>query len=117
MRGAAGIGGAAARPTITAPPNGAVVPRGAGLTLQWTPLVGVSAYLFEAIGPNRAFSNPNGTSVDPGSLSLFVVSGTGFTATVPLDIAPGTYQARVIGLLSDGRLGGSFSDAVTLVIQ
>jgi len=43
--------------------------------------------------------------------------GASITLTIPATPPPGTYQVRVIGYLSSGQLLGTFSDAVTLVVQ
>ena len=39
------------------------------------------------------------------------------TPWIPSDLAPGTYQVRVIVRASTGQMLGHFSDAVTVVVQ
>jgi len=108
--------------TILAPASGAVVAQGAAVTVTWTALPGVSLYGLEFTGPNRQFANPNGTEPDPvngfgGAGGAVLVGGTGVTVVVPVGIAPGTYEVRVIGVSAGGQPLGTFSDAVTLVIE
>lgn len=110
-----------ARPTITAPANGATLPRGPQVSFAWTALDGVTQYFFEFTGPGLQFANPNGRAPDTvngfgGQGGGFVVLGTGFPAVIPPSIAAGTYRVRVIGLGALGQPLGSFSDAVTVVI-
>jgi hypothetical protein len=111
------------RVTITAPAPGARLRRdGTPVTFAWTPLAGVSRYGFEYTGPNRVFQNPNGTVPDPvngigGAGGGLLVLGTGFTTGLEPTLAPGAYQVRVIGLSAAGFLIGSFSDAVTVIVE
>jgi hypothetical protein len=111
------------RVTITGPPNGSRLQRGgAPVTFVWTQLAGVFSYGFEFTGPGRQFSNPNGTVPDPvngfgGAGGGFAVVGTGFTTALGFGLPPGVYQARVIGLSPTGLIIGSFSDAVTLIVD
>jgi Tol biopolymer transport system component len=107
-----------ARVTITAPAGGSVLARGTAVTLAWTPLVGVGQYLLEATGPNGQFTQPNATTLtDPGAAARAPVIATSFSVPLPLDLPTGSYQVRVIGLSATGTPVGSFSDALTLVVQ
>jgi hypothetical protein len=117
-----GVFSPADRPQITAPPSGSQLQRGASATFAWTPLGGAAQYGFEFTGSDRRFANPNGIAPDSlngygGAGGGFLVPGPGFTAELPVAMTPGTYQVRVIGLTATGQLLGSFSDAVTLVVQ
>ena len=111
-----GAAGAAGRVTVTAPPVGSPLVRGTSATFAWSALAGVAQYFFEFTGPSRVFANPNGTTPDPGAGGGLPVTGTNFTAAIP-PIAPGSYQIRVIGLGPTGQFLGTFSDAVTVVVQ
>ena len=46
-----------------------------------------------------------------------MVSGTSFTVTLGTSTLLGIYQIRVIGLSPTGQVVGTFSDAVTVVVQ
>jgi hypothetical protein len=106
-----------ARPTITGPANGTTLTSGSPVTFLWTETVpGVPQYLFEVSGPGRPFANPNGTAADPGAIG-FLVPGTVLPVVVPPGIQPGTYQVRVIGVSATGQALGSFSNAITLIVQ
>lgn len=108
---------ASARVTLTEPATGSVATPGGPVLFVWTPLVGVERYLLEVAGPNRPFAMPNATTLnDPGAVGRFPVVGTTLAATVPLDVPPGAYQVRVIGLSPAGAPVGSFSDAVTVSV-
>jgi sugar lactone lactonase YvrE len=119
---------AGTRATITAPADGIRISLlGLGLNLaafscSWTSVAGAAQYGFEFTGSGRQFANPNGTSPDTvnglgGAGGGFVVAGTGFTTGLGSSIPLGTYQVRVIGLSADGRLVGTFSDAVTVTVE
>jgi hypothetical protein len=45
------------------------------------------------------------------------VAGTTLPVVVPTGILPGSYQVRVIGLAATGQALGSFSNAITLIVQ
>ena len=47
----------------------------------------------------------------------FPVAGTSLAVLLPATLPTGNYQVRVIGLTSAGQLFGTFSDAVTVVVQ
>jgi len=94
-----------------------VLARGTAATFVWSVVPGVAQYLFEFTGAGGQFANPNGTAPDPGSGGGFPVQGTNLTVTIPPGIAAGSYQVRVIGLGAGGQLVGTFSDAVTVVVQ
>jgi hypothetical protein len=107
-----------ARVTITAPPDGSGLARGTTAVLEWTPLVGVGQYLLEVTAPNGQFAQPNATTLtDPGAAVRVPVAATSFSVLLPPDLAPGLYQVRVIGLSPTGAPAGSFSDALTVVVQ
>ena len=105
-----------ARPSITAPASGTMVPRGGLVMITWTGLPGVTRYALEVVGPSRTFAVPNATAFDPAAANPIVVAGTTLTAIVPASFPTGTYQVRVIGLTATGRPLARSSDAVTLVI-
>jgi hypothetical protein len=111
-----------ARPTITAPPGGSPVARGAPLTVTWTETApGVPRYLFEFTGPDLVFTNPNAPGPDPvngfgGLGGGGLVTGTTLQAVVPADIPSGVYQVRVLGLSATNQPLGSASDAITLIV-
>jgi hypothetical protein len=91
------------------------------VTFEWTAVPGAALYGFEFTGANLTFTNPNGTAPDGvngfgGAGGGFVVAGTGFPATVPTTLTPGSYQIRIIGLGPNGEIIGTFSDAVTVVV-
>lgn len=46
-----------------------------------------------------------------------VVAGHNVTGTVPLEVPPGSYQIRVIGLSEAFGVVGRFSHALTLIIE
>jgi hypothetical protein len=112
-----------ARPTITAPLGGTQVLRGAPLTFTWTETVpGVPLYFFEFTGAGLVFANPNDTAPDTvngfgGAGGGAIVGGTTVPVVVPTGIPPGSYQVRVIGLAATGQVLGSFSNAITLIVQ
>jgi hypothetical protein len=108
--------------TILAPAPGTVVARGTAVSFAWTALPGVTLYGLEFTGPDLTFANPNGAAPDAvngfgGAGGGVLVGGTGLTVVVPADLAPGAYAVRVIGLSAAGLPLGTFSDAITLVIQ
>ncbi len=108
------------RPAFISPASGSVFGAGASLTLAWTPVPGAVQYGMEFTGANRQFANPNGATNDPvngfgGAGGGSLVTGTGFTVTLPAGIPPGSYQVRVIGLTAALAPVGVFSDAVTVV--
>jgi photosystem II stability/assembly factor-like uncharacterized protein len=112
---------AGARPALTMPPAGTVVPAGTSVTFIWQGLEGVTRYFFEFTGPNGQFANPNGTTTDPvngqgGAGGGLPVTGTTLAVTVPPGTPPGTYEARVIGLAVGGQFLGQFSDAVRVTV-
>jgi len=107
-----------ARVTITAPAGGSPLARGTTATVEWTPLVGVSQYLVEFTGVNGQFVQPNATTLtDPGAAGRVPVMTTSVSVVLPPDLTPGAYQVRVIGLSVASAPVGSFSDALTVVIQ
>jgi hypothetical protein len=106
-----------ARPVMTAPPPQSTVSRGQRITVAWSAVPGVSRYLLEVSGPGRPFSIPNGTSLDPAALGSLVIPGATIAPTVPRDAAPGPYQVRVISLNGEGQPAGTFSDALTLIVE
>jgi hypothetical protein len=106
-----------ARPVITAPAANTNLLLGGPVQISWNVVPGVGQYLVEVTGPGRAFSNPNGPIPDPGALGSLVVPGTVVQGTVPPLLAPGAYQVRVICLNGSGQPVGTFSDAVTVVVQ
>jgi streptogramin lyase/Tol biopolymer transport system component len=113
--------GAGNRPVMLSPADHATLTVGSAVTFGWTPVGGAALYGFEFTGPNRQFANPNGTGPDPvngfgGAGGAFVIPATGFTLTVPPGLAPGSYQARAIGISAAGSVVGVFSDAVTFII-
>jgi hypothetical protein len=108
--------------TILAPASGAVVARGTAVSFSWTPLPGITTYGLEFTGPDLTFANPNGTGPDPvngfgGAGGGLLVAGPGLTVLVPADLVPGAYAVRVIGISPSGLPAGTFSDAITIVIQ
>jgi hypothetical protein len=112
------------RVTITAPAGGARLARDGvtPVTFLWTPLAGVFRFGFEFTGPNRLFANPNGTTPDPingfgGAGGGFIVFGNGFTTAIGPGLPPGTYQIRVVGLSPTNLIIGTFSDAVTVILE
>ena len=116
--------GAGGRPTITGPTHGSRFSRGAGtpVTFAWAALEGATQYGFEHTGPDLQFANPNGRGPDPvngfgGAGGGFVVSGMSFSVALPSSAPPGAYQVRVIGLSATGLPVGTFSDAVTMVVE
>jgi hypothetical protein len=106
-----------AQPTITTPAPNSPLALGGPVQIVWSVVPGVAQYRLEVSGPGRPFANPNGTNPDPGALGSFVIPGTVVSATVPATLPPGTYQMRVISLNGTGQPVGTFSDAVTVVIQ
>jgi Tol biopolymer transport system component len=105
-----------ARVTLTGPTT--PIQRGVTATLEWGALVGVTRYLLEFTAPNGQFAVPNTTLLsDPGAAGRVPVTGTRVSAVVPLDLVPGTYQVRVIGLSATDSPVGSFSDALTLTVE
>ena len=109
------------RPTVTQPADETALVRGASVVFAWTALPGVSQYGLEFTGADRQFANPNGTAADPvngfgGPGGGFLVTGTSVTVGIPQTLAPGRYQVRVVGFGASGIVG-SFSDAVTVVVQ
>ena len=96
---------------------------GSPVAFTWTDLgCGAPQYGFEFTGRNLTFTNPNGTAPDGvngfgGAGGGFAVSGASFTAVLPQTLTPGSYQVRVIGLSATGQLVGTFSSAVTVVVQ
>jgi hypothetical protein len=108
--------------TFTAPTSGAVLVRGTMVAFMWTAVPGATQYGFEYTGPGRQFANPNAATVDPvngygGAGGGLLVTGTTLSGLLPLDMPPGTYQVRVIGLSASFQVIGTFSDAVTITIQ
>jgi hypothetical protein len=106
-----------ARPTVTAPAADTAVARGGLIAFAWTVVPGVAQYLFEFTGPNRLFANPNGTAPDLGALGSLVIAASGFTATVPPTLQPGSYLVRVIALSAGGTPVGTFSDALRVQVN
>jgi Tol biopolymer transport system component len=109
------------RPFFTTPGAEVTVARGQSLTFAWTALAGVASYGVEFTGADLVFANPNGTAPDGvngfgGAGGGFLVGSTSVTVAVP-EVAPGRYQVRVIGLSAAIVPVGSFSDAVTVVVQ
>ncbi len=109
------------RPVIIGPSSSTSVLRGTTLSVVWTGVPGAGPYGLEFTGTNRQFANPNDTAPDPvngfgGAGGGALVPGTTFTAALPADAPPGSYQLRVIGLSATG-LVGTFSDALTLIIE
>jgi hypothetical protein len=105
----------AARPAITAPVAGATLPRGGPVTITWTALDSVTRYAIEVVGPGGAFAVPNAAAFDPAATRI-LVTGTSLAATVPVSMASGSYQIRVLGLTATGLPLARASDAVTLVV-
>jgi Tol biopolymer transport system component len=107
-----------ARVTLTGPPGGTVLAVGTSVTFAWTPLVGVTQYLLEFTGAGGQFAQPNAaTLTDPGAAGRVPVMATSFMVMLPPGLAPGPYQVRVIGLSATSAPVGSFSDALTVVVQ
>jgi hypothetical protein len=109
------------RPFFTTPDAEITVTRGQLVTFAWTALAGAPSYGFEFTGTDRVFANPNGAAADGvngfgGAGGGFLVQGPSVTVQVP-SVAPGRYQVRVIGFSASGQIVGSFSDAVTVVVQ
>jgi subtilisin-like proprotein convertase family protein len=110
------------RPIITQPATGLRLRAGDTITLIWTSVEGVTQYGLEVTGPNREFANPNGTGPDlvngfGGAGGGVVVAGTEVSAVLPAEVPPGAYQVRVIAIAPTGQLLGTFSDAVTVVVE
>ena len=113
-----------ARPTITAPAGGSrlgLAPPSA-TPFTWTGVAGALRYGVEHTGAGGQFANPNGTGPDPvngygGAGGGFAVDGTSLSITLSPATPPGAYQIRVIGLSATGEAVGSFSDALTVVVQ
>jgi hypothetical protein len=110
------------RSTITAPGPESRLTRLTPVTFTWAAVAGAAAYGFEYTGPGRQFANPNGTAPDAangfgGTGGGLVVSGTSLPVTLTSSIPAGTYQVRVIGLSAAGQIVGTFSDAVTVIVQ
>lgn len=111
------------RPVIIAPATRSAfdVRTGSTLTLAWTAVPNAASYGIEFTGPNRAFANPNGVGPDGvngfgGAGGAFLTAGTPFTVLLNAGIPPGTYQLRVVALSAAGEPGGTFSDAVTIIL-
>jgi Tol biopolymer transport system component len=109
------------RPYFTTPETEATVTPGQAFTLAWTAMAEVVAFGVEFTGRDRVFANPNGTAPDEvngfgGAGGGFLVEGTSVTVVVPA-VPPGRYQLRVIGIGRTGLPVGSFTDAVTVVVQ
>jgi Tol biopolymer transport system component len=106
------------QPTMSAPPSNTRVPRGQAVTLGWTVLPGAVQYLLEVSLPGRSFSNPNGTGTDPANAAASVaLAANNVTAAIPLEVPPGAYEIRVIGLSETFAVVGRFSNALTLIID
>ena len=97
---------AGGQPTITAPAQSSVLPRGSPVTFTWTSVAGATQYLFEFEG-----------GPDPGRLGgSLVVEGTSFNAIVPANIPTGTYRVRMLGLSPAGAPVGTFSGPLTFMV-
>jgi hypothetical protein len=110
------------KPTMTGPPPGSTLQRGAPATFTWTGLSGVIEYFFEFTGVNLPFANPNAGSTDAvngfgGAGGGVVIPATSFVVTIPPSVPAGAYQVRVIGRLASGQFIGRFSDALTVNVQ
>jgi hypothetical protein len=111
------------RPAFTTPADGIQLPLTAPtpIAFAWTAVSGATQYRFEFTGPNRQFSNPNGTATDPvngsgGAGGELLVAATGFQTVLDPAFPPGSYQVRVIGRSAAGQIVGTFSDALTLIL-
>jgi len=87
------------RGIATASPN-------AGFTIQVTLHTGVGA--FERVSPVAALPSRE-----------LPMGGSSITLPIPASLSPGRYQVRVIGLSASGsgQIIGTFSDAITLVVE
>ena len=114
--------GMGTRPLILAPADQARIGLGESLALQWTEVAGAIAYGVEYTGPGLQFTNTNGMLPDRTNgfggaggvlfvYNIFTSMGVNPVAT------PGSYQFRVIGLKGDGTAAGTYSDAITVVVQ
>jgi hypothetical protein len=112
----------AALPVMVEPADGAAVVRGARVTLAWVGVAGAARYGVEFSGTDLAFTNPNGAAPDAinglgGAGGGLVAGGTSLTLAIPVDVATGRYQVRIVGLTAEGQVIGRFSDAVTLDVR
>jgi photosystem II stability/assembly factor-like uncharacterized protein len=111
------------RLAFTSPPGGSRLPvaEPTSLTFAWPAVPGAERYGVEFTGPDRLFTNPNGSGPDAvngcgGAGGCVVVTGTSLTVELGPSTPPGRYEVRVGALSARGEVIAHLGDTLAVVI-